>query len=113
VQHGLKYITLSDSINLSKPELNHIYSQAEITIRGSSPGKSITIQGESITYGITILRNAPNSVSAEKFVQWLLNPEMGGRVIEAAGQKLLNPAPSFGYESLPSALKTFTTEIIH
>ena len=81
VQHGLRYIELSDSVNLSNPELNEWYSNAEVKVRGSAPGDTIIIKGEAMVYGVTILKNSPNKRAAEEFVKYLLSEDGGRRIL--------------------------------
>lgn len=86
VQHGLRYIELSDSVNLSNPELNEWYSNAEVKVRGSAPGDTIIIKGEAMVYGVTILKNSPNKRAAEEFVKYLLSEDGGRRILSEMGQ---------------------------
>jgi molybdate/tungstate transport system substrate-binding protein len=105
VQHGLRYLKLPDSINLSNPGLDQWYASVSVEIRGSSPDESIVMPGESITYGITLLNDAPNAHVAGLFLEWLLNPEKGGLALERSGQRAIFPAEAYGYNTLPEKLK--------
>ena len=86
VQHGLRFIKLKDSINLSNPNLNDWYSSAQIEIRGASPGESVSINGEAMVYGVAILNNSPNRRVAEAFVQFLLADDGGRKILFKMGQ---------------------------
>ncbi len=111
VQHGLHFITLPDSINLSDPALNDWYAKVSVDIRGSHAMQTVSLQGEAITYGITIPFDAPNPDAALNLLAWLLTPEKGGLVLKQSGQQPLTPAPVYGYDALPEKIKTLTTPI--
>ncbi len=89
-QHGLKYITLPDEINLSEPEFEDTYSSVQVGITGKQPGEKVTIKGSSMIYGLTILNNAPNREDAVNFLNFFLGNE-GQRILEENGQTPLNP----------------------
>jgi molybdate/tungstate transport system substrate-binding protein len=108
VQHGLRYLKLPDSVNLSNPHLDQWYAGVSVNIRGSRPNETIVMLGESITYGITLLNEAPNRQAADMFLEWLLNPEKGGLVLERSGQGAVFPAEAYGYNELPGNLKKFS-----
>lgn len=108
VQHGLRYLKLPDSVNLSNPGLDQWYAGVSIEIRGSRPNETIVIHGESITYGITLLNAALNKLAAGLFLEWLLNPEKGGLVLKRSGQGAVFPAEAYGYSELPGNLKKFS-----
>ncbi len=90
-QHGLKFLALSDSINLSQPSLNSWYKNAELSVRGSEEGSTIQLEGEAIVYGLTVLENAPNKTNAYLFIQWMLNPEKGLKTIQKTGLAPIAP----------------------
>jgi len=106
-QHGLKYLILPDSVNLKNPELSDCYKTVSVNISGKKPGEEITKIGAPMVYGITILKNAPNPKSAEKFLQFLLNKENGLKILEKNGQPSLVPAISETYDKIPESLKKF------
>ncbi len=86
VQHGLKFVELSPETDLSNPEMNNIYSQASVQVRGSSPSEKMEIKGEAMVYSAAILNNAPNKRAAQAFMQYLLSPDGGGKILEKMGQ---------------------------
>jgi len=86
VQHNLNYIKLDDHINLGNYKHDDFYRQATVKVTGKEPGSWITRTGQSVTYGITLLRNAPNPSGAVKFLEFMLAPEGGLKVLEAMGQ---------------------------
>jgi len=109
-QHGLEYIILPDSINLSNPNLSSFYSTATVDISGKKPGETITKKGEPMVYGVTIINNAPNKEAAIKFVEFLLSPEKGMSIIEKNGQQSLVPSSTSTYNNIPNELKQYASE---
>jgi molybdate/tungstate transport system substrate-binding protein len=86
VQHGLKYIMLPDEINLGNYNMDEVYKQATVKVTGKKPGTWITRTGKSCTYGITILKNAPNPEAAEAFMAYLMDPDGGLKTLKEMGQ---------------------------
>ncbi len=86
VQHGLKYITLDDHINLSNYQYDDFYKQATVKVTGKKPGTWITRRGKSCTYGITLLKDAPNEKGAVRFLAYLLSAKGGLAVLKDMGQ---------------------------
>jgi molybdate/tungstate transport system substrate-binding protein len=86
VQHGLKYITLSDHINLGNYKFDGFYAQAKVKVAGKQPGTWITRTGKSCTYGITLIKDAPDREAATKFLAYLLSPQGGLKVLKEMGQ---------------------------
>jgi len=91
VQHGLKYINLSDHINLGDSKYDDFYKQATVEVSGKSPGTFITKSGESCTYGLTMIKNSPNPEAAELFLGYLLSPDGGLKTLESMGQPSFIP----------------------
>lgn len=106
-QHGLKYIALPDSINLGNPELEEHYRTASVEVRGTAPGNKITFYGEPMVYAVTIPLKAPNSQVAEVFLEFLLHPEKGLRIMEVNGQPALAPCFTDQMDKLPAKLNPF------
>jgi molybdate/tungstate transport system substrate-binding protein len=86
VQHGLKYVVLPDEINLGSYKYDDFYKQAEVKVTGKKPGTWMTRQGQSCTYGITIIKNAPNLEAAVAFMGYLMDPNGGLQVLKDMGQ---------------------------
>jgi molybdate/tungstate transport system substrate-binding protein len=86
VQHGLKYLTLPEKINLGNYQDDPFYKQAVVKVTGKEPGTFMNMKGKSITYGITLIKNAPNREAALAFLQYLLSPEGGLKVLKEMGQ---------------------------
>ncbi|NLJ28217.1 MAG: tungstate ABC transporter substrate-binding protein WtpA [Deltaproteobacteria bacterium] len=92
VQHDLKYIKLPDEINLGNYKYDDFYKQAKVEVSGDEPGKTVTRTGDSCTYGVTIIKNAPNREAALAFVEFMLDPEGGAQILEKLGQPPFVPA---------------------
>lgn len=92
VQHGLKYVTLPDEINLGDYRHDDFYAQAAVEVTGSKPGVMITKKGQSCTYGIAMCANAPNPEAAQLFMAYLLDPNGGLKVLKDMGQPPFIPA---------------------
>jgi len=86
VQHDLKYITLPDEINLSDYHHDEYYRQATVKVTGKKPGTWITRTGKSCTYGITMIKDAPNREAAVAFLGYVLDPGGGLKVLQEMGQ---------------------------
>jgi len=86
VQHELKYIKLDDHINLGNYKYDTFYKQAEVKVTGKKPNTWITRTGKSCTYGITLIDEAPNKKGAVMFLEYLLNPDGGLKVLKEMGQ---------------------------
>jgi len=102
-QHELNYVILPDSINLKNPDLADYYKNASTEITGKEPGTTITVTGEPMIYGITMLNEAPNKNLALKFVEFIFS-ETGAKIMEQNGQPLIK-AKSDTYENIPETLK--------
>ncbi len=92
VQHDLKYVKLDDHINLGNYKYDTFYAQAEVKVTGKKPGTWITREGKSCTYGITLLKDAPNPSGAVQFLEFLLSPDGGLKVLSDMGQPPFIPA---------------------
>lgn len=92
VQHGLKYVKLDDHINLGNYKYDDFYKQAEVKVTGKKPGTWKTMKGKSCTYGITMIQSCPNPEAAEAFLNFLLSPEGGLKILKDMGQPPFIPA---------------------
>ncbi|HBX51053.1 MAG: molybdate ABC transporter substrate-binding protein [Bacteroidetes bacterium RIFOXYA12_FULL_35_11] len=106
-QHKLKFFTLPDEINLKSPELAEHYAQVSVEINGKKPGEKIIQKGESMVYGITQIKNAPNKKAALAFIKFLLTKEKGMAIMEKMGQPSVIPASTNSYDKIPDELKMF------
>lgn len=108
VQQDLQYIVLPNQINLGDYNYDQYYSRAKVKVSGSKPGEWITQTGKSCTYGITLINGAPNSKGAILFLQYLLSPEGGLKILKDMGQPPFIPCrvPSQEmYDLMPASLK--------
>jgi molybdate/tungstate transport system substrate-binding protein len=92
VQHDLKYVKLNDHINLGNYQYDGYYQQAAVKVTGNKPGTWITRVGQSCTYGITLIRHAPNPSGAVRFLEFMLSPAGGLKVLSDMGQPPFVPA---------------------
>ncbi|MFP4572504.1 MAG: tungstate ABC transporter substrate-binding protein WtpA [Desulfobacterales bacterium] len=92
VQHNLKYIKLPDKINLGNYQYDDFYSQAKVKVTGDEPGTWTTRTGKSCTYGITLIKNAPARQAAIAFLDYLLDPDGGLKILDQMGQPPFIPA---------------------
>ncbi len=112
IQHGLRYMELPAAVNLGDYRHDDDYRQAVVTVNGKKPGTTMTVRGKSITYGITIVKNAPNREAAEAFMAFLLSSEGGLQILKTAGQPPLDPprvASQDDFNQLPTVLKKLVT----
>lgn len=91
VQHNLKFIKFPDEINLGELDQADFYGNARVKISGEKPGEYIEIQGKPIVYGVTLLNHAPQKDIAVAFLEYLLSPEGGLRILDEMGQPPLVP----------------------
>jgi molybdate/tungstate transport system substrate-binding protein len=108
VQHGLKYVVLPDDINLGNYQHDDFYSQAVVKVTGKQPGTFMEIKGGSCTYGITLIKDAPNSKAAVAFLEYMLSPDGGLKILKEMGQPPFIPCrvPDEAMkEKLPENLK--------
>lgn len=86
VQHGLKFVELPDQINLGNYKYDDFYKQAEVKLTGKEPGSIVREKGKSCTYGVTLLKDAPNRKAAITFLEYLLDPKEGLNILNEMGQ---------------------------
>ncbi len=91
-QHGLKYVELDDHINLGNYKMTDFYKQAKVEVTGKKPGTTVNRIGKSITYGVTLIKDAPNAELANEFMAYLLNPDKGMKILAEMGQPTFTPA---------------------
>jgi molybdate/tungstate transport system substrate-binding protein len=86
VQHGLKYIVLPDEINLGNYKFDDTYAESVVKVTGKEPGTFMDIKGQSCTYGVTLIKDAPNREAAIAFLAYMLDPDGGLKVLKDMGQ---------------------------
>lgn len=87
---GLRWVTLGDSVDLSRAELAEYYSHAEVSVRGATGGSEVVFRGEPIIYAFAVPRAAPHRAVAERFAAFLLSPA-GREILEREGLDTLDP----------------------
>jgi molybdate/tungstate transport system substrate-binding protein len=86
VQHGLKYLVLPDDINLGNYKYDDYYSQAVVKVTGKQPGTFMDLKGDSCTYGVALIKTAPNREAAVAFLKYMLAPDGGLKIMKDMGQ---------------------------
>ena len=81
-----------DKINLGSYINDTFYSQAEVKVTGKKPGTWKVKKGQSVTYGVTMVKNSPNSEAAQAFLSFLLSPDNGLKILQDLGQPPFVPA---------------------
>jgi molybdate/tungstate transport system substrate-binding protein len=92
VQHGLNYVILPDEINLGNYQFDDLYDTAVVKVTGKEPDTFMDIRGQSVTYGVTLVKDGPNPDAAVMFLQYLLDPKGGLAVLKEMGQPPFVPA---------------------
>ncbi len=108
VQHGLRFVEFPDQINLGNYKYDTFYKNAIVKVAGKKPGTFMNKRGKSCTYGITLLKNAPNSRAATAFLQYMLDAQGGLKILKEMGQPPFIPCrvPTMEMKArLPRALR--------
>ena len=106
-QHGLRFILLPDEINLKSPEHATLYGTVTVEISGKKPGERIVKRGAPMVYGITVPDSSPEPELAERFVEFVLDPDRGMKIMEDAGQPSMVPSASGTYDMIPVGLRKY------
>lgn len=102
-QHGLQFLELPRSIDLSSESYKGTYKAVRVQ-------KTTEIStGNPIVYGLTIPRNAPNPTLAVEFVEYVIN-EFGQIVLNDNGQPPVTPAITNDLNKIPSSLEVYVVE---
>jgi len=112
VQHHLKFIELPDEINLGNYIFDDAYAKATVEVSGKKPGTTMTMTGKSITYGITLLKDASNREAAIAFLKYMLAADGGLKILKEMGQPPFIPVRVSSEEMkavLPAALQPLVT----
>ncbi len=105
-QHGLKMLSLPETVNMGKEEFESAYEAVQVDL-DFQRFASIKPQfrGERIGYGITIPVNAPHPDEAALFIAFLLSPE-GRAIMEADYHPLFDPVMVDGCAEMPENLRS-------
>ncbi|TXT61294.1 MAG: putative solute-binding protein [Promethearchaeota archaeon] len=99
-QHDLEFVQLDTAIDLSDANLDLTYARVKvIKTSGVSTGKSIT-------YGITVPKNANNPSLGAQFIEYVINEE-GKEIFTNLGQPPLDPCITNDVTLLPSNLQPY------
>ena len=101
-QHGLKYLELPVTIDLSSADYADTYETVKIE------KTTTTSTGAPIVYGLTIPKNAPNPTVAEEFVKYIIN-ESGQTTMSDSGQPAVVPAIADDVNKVPQSLQQYVT----
>ncbi|MFW9989086.1 MAG: tungstate ABC transporter substrate-binding protein WtpA [Candidatus Odinarchaeota archaeon] len=101
VQHELNYITLEDAINLKNSTLDTTYGRVKVV-----KDNGATSTGKSITYGITVPKNADQPDLGAKFVEYVINAT-GQTIFTNLGQPPIVPCPTNNLVGLPTNLQPY------
>jgi len=99
-QHGLKFLVLPESIDLSSDYHKGIYK----TVRVRKTTKIST--GKPIVYGLTIPNSSPHPTLAAEFVKYILN-EFGQSVLRNNAQPPVVPAVTNDIDKVPESLRPY------
>ncbi len=112
IQHGLRYLSLPDEINLGDHRFDSRYATATVSVAGKSPGTMNVIKGESCTYGVALVKDAPNPAAAVAFLRYMLDPRKGLAIFRDAGQPPITPCrvrDENAMRNLPRPLQKYVT----
>lgn len=104
-QHGLRFVQLPESIDLSSEKTEHIRTYSRMG--AATVGGVLTAMP--IHYGVTVLRNSPSPELAGRFVEYMIG-EFGRSIFEEMGQSPIMPPVASGLEKLPDILREYCTE---
>jgi molybdate/tungstate transport system substrate-binding protein len=106
-QHGLRWISLPDEINLGSPDQADTYAKTQVKLdfQRFASVKPV-FRGEQIGYGVTIPSNAPHPEAAQQFIAFLLS-EAGRAIMEENFQPLLNPVSCDRVAQMPPLLQPY------
>ena len=110
IQHNLKFLELPAEISLKSIDFNEHYKNAVVSIKGNSPDQKLEINGEAITYAITMLDEAPNPEAAGAFLHFLLDENKGMIILKETGHNSLIPLTKAEDMILPHYLKRYIIE---
>lgn len=112
VQHDLHYIELPAAINLGDYRHDAAYAEAMVAVTGKKPGTTMELRGKSITYGVTLVKQAPNRDTAVAFLAFMLDPDGGLKILADCGQPPFTPArvaDEAMRDALPAELRPLVT----
>jgi molybdate/tungstate transport system substrate-binding protein len=102
-QHGLNYLELPVTIDLSSADYANRYKTVKVE------KTTTTSTGKPIVYGLTIPTNSPNPELATDFVEYIIN-NFGQTVFNNNGQPPVVPALADDVSKMPQSLQSYVVE---
>jgi molybdate/tungstate transport system substrate-binding protein len=104
-----RYVQLPDEVNLGNPAMSAHYAKFSVPMPGlqtAGSAATVSIPATRVTWGITLMKSAPNPEHAIAFLQFLLG-NRGTAMLNAHGPAALSPAivSNQDYPKLPALLK--------
>ena len=102
-----RYVRLPAAVGLSDPAHAKVYRQASFDVAGFAPGDPPKpILGTRVTFGLTILKNAPHPNEALAFLQFMFSSE-GIELQKPSGPDPIKPVVSADdFKRLPRSLQS-------
>ncbi len=105
-----RYVRLPDHIGMDSSSLDARYARRGITIPGlalAANTPTVRIPASRVTWGLTVMKNAPNRDNALRFLQLLFSPS-GVAMQTSAGPEPISPplVSKSDYAKLPVALQS-------
>lgn len=105
-----RYVCLPRELSLGDPALNARYARRSVTLPGlqtAHAAATVSIPATRVTWGITVLKAAPNRAHALAFLQLLFSSQ-GAAILSGAGPAPISPprVSKEDLERLPAALKS-------
>lgn len=104
-QHKHNYIELPPQLHLGDPQHGDFYSSVNFFVDANVPGNKAEISGSPIMYSFTIPFNSANPDLAKKFLEFVIDPHKGGKILEKNGMKPQYYYPEKYSEAIPEILK--------
>lgn len=102
-----RYVVLPDAVNLGAAPLASAYAAAGVTMPGvDGPGGApVRMPATRVTFGLSIVADAPNRQRAEQFLALFFSPE--GVALRRAGPTAIDPArvDAADFDRVPPALR--------
>jgi molybdate/tungstate transport system substrate-binding protein len=109
-QYGFNYIELPDEINMGSPQHESAYAQVQVVYEHQRFATiSLDRAGETIYYGLTIPKNAPNPDLAERFVKFLLAGQ-GKDDFALAYHPVFAPSFTDNLQVLPESIQSIVAQ---
>jgi molybdate/tungstate transport system substrate-binding protein len=102
-----RYVNLPDDINLGNDAKNRYYRHAVIVEPDLFGNGFVPLPASRVTWGVTVLKNAPNKDNAIKFLQYLLGTTGQAALTKYGPAPIIPPVVSHqDYRKLPKELRS-------